>query len=452
MQQPKFRQDHPSGTRLSLAKFSYTTTPVDHPGPLSWSHINGNGDLVCIFDKFAATGSASSKTLMKVIRNDYVLEQLDIARLVQSNLSQNGSAAKSSFAVVVKSPCLAVKYPQNGSIRRFQLKFLADRDFYTALSLLSEIDCPITEGNATAVQQPPRRLPSSSSWASFQAPTIIWKNGNTVMTPESNATGPFHVMTQGPAAPYPPSPSPYTTPGIMVPADQELRPTRPMSHMPSVDHSIELAQQVVHTETSSRPSTTQGYHDIQELNQVLPPKRDLPFLKPGTKRKRTESTIEQAAEKPKSSRVSQLANQTNRNTLERSDTVMSDASSQSLVATQPYPDPVEPVSTQPYSQPDKENLPQPQRPIEHIAPTIYTAVARDSTLNDIQVRRSQSPMQPGVPPSVEKQLSAYLSSPNPERVEFLENWMCELINDDSFMTLCQDVEATWRRFAFGIRK
>jgi hypothetical protein len=73
MQQPKFRQDHPSGTRLPLAKFSYTTTPVDHPGPLSWSHINGNGDLVCIFDKFAATGSASSKTLMKVIRNDYVL-------------------------------------------------------------------------------------------------------------------------------------------------------------------------------------------------------------------------------------------------------------------------------------------------------------------------------------------------------------------------------------------
>lgn len=73
MQQSKFRQEYSSGTRLSLAKFSYTTTPIDHPGPLSWSHLNGNGDLVCIFDKFAATGSASSKLIMKVIRNDSVL-------------------------------------------------------------------------------------------------------------------------------------------------------------------------------------------------------------------------------------------------------------------------------------------------------------------------------------------------------------------------------------------
>ncbi|KAJ5983964.1 hypothetical protein N7481_006063 [Penicillium waksmanii] len=439
MQQSKFRQEHPSGTRLSLAKFSYTTTPIDHPGPLSWCHINGNGDLVCIFDKFAATGSASSKLIMKVIRNDSVLEQIDIARLVQSNVLLNGFVTKSSFAVVIKSPCLAVKYPQNGLIRRFQLKFLADRDFYTALSLLCEINCPITEGNATAVQQPPRQLPSSSSWASFQAPTIIWKNGNTAMTPESNATGPFHEMAQGPA-------------GTILPADQELGPTRPMLHIPSIEHSAGLAQQAAHAETSSRPSTTQGYHDIQELNQVLPPKRDLPFLKPGTKRKRAEPTIEPAAEKPKSSRVSQLANQANRNTLERSDTIMSDASSQSLVPTQPYPEPMEPVSTQPYSQPDKENQPQPQRPTERIATTVYAAVARNSTSNNIQVRRSQSPTQHAVPPSIEKQLSAYLSSPNPERVEFLENWMCELINDDSFMTLCQDVEATWRRFAFGIKK
>jgi hypothetical protein len=225
-----------------------------------------------------------------------------------------------------------------------------------------------------------------------------------------------------------------------------------MLHIPSIGQSAGLVQQAAHTETISRPSTTQGYHDIQELNQVLPPKRDLPFLKPGTKRKRTEPTIELAAEKPKSSRVSQLANQTNRNTLERSDTIMSDASSQPLVPTQPYPEPMEPVSTQPYAQPDKENQPQPQRPTERITTTIHTAVAQNSTSNNIQVRRSQSPTQHAVPISIEKQLSAYLSSPNPERVEFLENWMCELINDDSFMTLCQDVEATWRRFAFGIKK
>lgn len=73
MQQSAFRQTHPSGTRLSLAKFSYTTTPIDYPGPLSWNHINGHGDLVSLFDKVAPNESTSSKLIMKVLRNDAIL-------------------------------------------------------------------------------------------------------------------------------------------------------------------------------------------------------------------------------------------------------------------------------------------------------------------------------------------------------------------------------------------
>jgi hypothetical protein len=49
----------------------------------------------------------------------------------------------------------------------------------------------------------------------------------------------------------------------------------------------------------------------------------------------------------------------------------------------------------------------------------------------------------------EDQLAEYLAHPTAERLAFLENWMCELIEDEQFMTLCQDVESTWRRFAFG---
>lgn len=66
-----------------------------------------------------------------------------------------------------------------------------------------------------------------------------------------------------------------------------------------------------------------------------------------------------------------------------------------------------------------------------------------------------NPVQPSAeetqkaPVSVESQFASYLSAPTPERIAFLENWMCELIDDDHFMTLCEDVEATWKRFAFG---
>lgn len=73
MQNSTFHQSHSTGTRLSLAKFSYTTTPVDHPGPLSWSHINGLGDLACVFDKLTATESSSLKLIMKVTRGDSIL-------------------------------------------------------------------------------------------------------------------------------------------------------------------------------------------------------------------------------------------------------------------------------------------------------------------------------------------------------------------------------------------
>lgn len=54
--------------------------------------------------------------------------------------------------------------------------------------------------------------------------------------------------------------------------------------------------------------------------------------------------------------------------------------------------------------------------------------------------------------SVEGELSQYVKSPTVERTVFLENWMCELIQDENFVTLCEDVEATWRRFAFGMKR
>lgn len=128
---------------------------------------------------------------------------------------------------------------------------------------------------------------------------------------------------------------------------------------------------------------------------------------------------------------------------------MSDTSSQSLVPTQVYPESMEPPSTQTYIQPDMGV--QAQNPIERLAKTVSAAVSCNAP-NIVQVERTQSPSQRAAPVSVEDQLAAYLSFPNPERVQFLENWMCELIDDDGFMTLCQDVEATWRRFAFGTKK
>lgn len=81
-------------------------------------------------------------------------------------------------------------------VRRFQIKFSQDRDYYTALAILSEINCPLTEGNTPPVH-PLQRLSSSSSWASgpsAQLSTTAATNVNPAMTPASNATVPFYPM------------------------------------------------------------------------------------------------------------------------------------------------------------------------------------------------------------------------------------------------------------------
>ena len=46
-------------------------------------------------------------------------------------------------------------------------------------------------------------------------------------------------------------------------------------------------------------------------------------------------------------------------------------------------------------------------------------------------------------------LSAYLDSPASDRASLVENWICEQLEDDAFIQLCEDVEGVWRRIALG---
>ena len=46
-------------------------------------------------------------------------------------------------------------------------------------------------------------------------------------------------------------------------------------------------------------------------------------------------------------------------------------------------------------------------------------------------------------------LSSYISEPTQQRTAKLQNWICEHIDDDAFLQLCQDVEGAWVRIALG---
>lgn len=64
--------------RLVLAKFSHTTTSIDHSGPLSWTHITGHGDIVAVFERYPALASASAGTWLKIFQNHEKLVTSDL--------------------------------------------------------------------------------------------------------------------------------------------------------------------------------------------------------------------------------------------------------------------------------------------------------------------------------------------------------------------------------------
>ncbi|OQD83435.1 hypothetical protein PENANT_c016G10619 [Penicillium antarcticum] len=447
--------------RLAIAKFSHTTTAIDHIGPLTWNHVSGNEDLVCIFEKIHNGDSVPIRLIQRVIRGNVILEEVNLTNLVQmaalrAKSDMNGSLPKFPFAAVVKLPCLAIKYPDGGNhIRRFQIKFTTEGDYNTALAILGEIGCLLTEGNTPV----PRPTPSVSSWTSghlSHAPTIM--NPSTSIR---SIGAPFHhIGTYGSERTTPlRASSPASTvsyaPCRFGPRQPTFnRPTQniePPVMAPFQSTHIPHAQYQEPEPSSSQLSIVSAIHNLDQLNQMLPPKRDLPFQKPPTKKPRSASVTRATENKPQPADLAKSQEQF-RHSLHA---VMQ--SEPSALDTGLPESQIQPPSQQaPYSEASQTSLADEDfvsqdipstRAIKHSAQKRSIQIASQADTNNV-VNDTDAPAHT-VPVMTEDHLAQYLAAPTPERVAFLENWMCGLIEDDRFMTLCQDVEGTWRRFAFG---
>ncbi|OQE06801.1 hypothetical protein PENVUL_c016G03278 [Penicillium vulpinum] len=463
----------PQVLRLAIAKFSHTTTTIDHVGPLTWNHIPGSGDLACIFEKFLDSASVPSILIQKVVRGDCIMEQLDLVFFTRMAAMQAGliPPSRPHFAVVVKSPCLAVKYPHGGTqLRRFQIKFATEHDYFTALAVLGEINCPLIEGKipVPALQ----RFPSVSSWTSGNLSSIVPRTTNTAATSTgsngvhfyptgalgSGGTTPIRVSSPASTISHPMSrlgPVPAFNPPSqsMEPVDLFQPPhDSTLAHMSNKEPDL----------PSSQISTISATHDFDQLNQMLPPKRDLPFPKPTAKKPRAARSTRTTQKHPPSapSPTSQPTEPTKdpeppRSLVAKPDTNSSLPDSNSQVLSQPNPCP---EASQPLlceEPPASQNTAPTCEPAEQ---TSQVPSVQDTSHTQNDVPKSNSNDAPASKPNekvtalIEDDLARYLSSPTAERIVFLENWMCELIDDDDFMALCEDVDGTWRRFAFGQRK
>jgi hypothetical protein len=207
---------------------------------------------------------------------------------------------------------------------------------------------------------------------------------------------------------------------------------------------------------SSQLSAISAIHDVDQLNQMLPPKRDLPFSKPTAKKPRaaarTTQGHPQSAPPPSPQPTEQTKDPEPRPPLVAEPNAHSgvpDSDSQLLSQPNPCPEASQPLllyEEHPASQPTAPICEPAERTSQ--VPSVQN---KSQTQNDLTNSNNNSASKPNGKDtaSAEDHLARYLSSPTAERIVFLENWMCELIDDDSFMALCEDVDGTWRRFAFG---
>ncbi|KKA25794.1 hypothetical protein T310_0180 [Rasamsonia emersonii CBS 393.64] len=497
---------------FALGKYSQAITSIDHNGPVNWNHLHGNGDLSVVFEKHSLSASATSsghETLyLKVIHGQRNLEELDLNYLAreatQQALSRQARSVKPVVAVIVKLPCIAIRYPG----RVGQLKFSSDRDYYTALAILSEINCPFTEPAASHTSRSTSLRPASSSsqmmmsvsssfappedWG-YQSPAMSGLNprGNGLSRSQSTVGSSSETRSSISASSTRSSLSSHTAchpnenmaPPMNNTAENGSRPVT--QHLGSTRSEVGLRGHGT-SQSNERPTTAPAFHDPQALNQALPPKRELPFSRPGN----SYTSSKLSSTKPSSTNgtgsglqadmldgLSSTSGSLSRRSGHEKLIGQNDAAASSLG--QPFtlkeaekrwsvnqdqvlnqPSATSRSTSSPTGRLIRSATTASHQPGFHFqSPQAQTGASPISNVpSDLESRQQSTTVAsndtisiplPSQAPINSADLSSYLEIPESERSALVDSWICEQLEDDGFVTLCQDVERVWRRIAFG---
>ncbi|KAK2879291.1 hypothetical protein FQN49_001012 [Arthroderma sp. PD_2] len=458
-------QSNGSGGTLTLQilKFSYTTTSADRAAPLAWTHLSGGSDLLATFPTVRVRDESSKWTresrLLKVMKGHEVLEELDLGLLAQQGSSSATAAAKAPVAIIVKSPCLAIRYPSGvNQIRRFQVKFASAADYYQVIAVLKAARCPITEPPASIVQPSPYTAPAPGpSYAGAECQ-------NVPPTPESVTTSTCYYadglgtrpVSSAFADTRPSSmESSMTLPNLPAPRpSSSLMPSRPLfQRRPQVQAQIQ-------EQATTRPSTAPTFLTTDSLSQLLPPRRELPFAKA---RKRPAQRSPAGSPRPKKAddvgqgkEHQQTARPVVAETVTRTPNLATPLVESSIQ--RPSHDWVKEKGSEKERGLGGENYPRTLLPSPNISPQKIGGGQYSIENNTITIADTDEPTREGIssdsrntnyPPFTREDLSSYASLPSAERSDLIESWICQQLQSDSFITLCQDMEGVWKRLAFG---
>ncbi|KPI39986.1 uncharacterized protein AB675_11442 [Cyphellophora attinorum] len=280
---------------LSLQKFSSAVILRDSNGPLPWTHLASRGELFAIFDTVRhvrSDGTIQDAKRFKILRDPDVLEDIDLQILASEtkraiNMAKDASDHNRdhNVAVIKKVPVIAVKYPvPGGQVKRFQIRFSEDADFYEACKQMSNSGVHMLEAGTfpstrQGINQPVKPV---QTLGTYQQPHFATRSATSAVSaidPRlTNSVAEQHMTTTNQSA--------HKLLDDSHCNEQAWMGTRNPVFQ-AADDINKVNIDLYTPRTSTAPPKV-----VQHLSQLLPPPRELPFKpKEISKRQVDEKTI-----------------------------------------------------------------------------------------------------------------------------------------------------------------
>ncbi|RPA96668.1 hypothetical protein L873DRAFT_1206933 [Choiromyces venosus 120613-1] len=152
-----------------ICKYSYSVTPISNRSQSPWLHFAQRDNIHLVLQ----TGQpgdvfdhSSSQTRMKIVWGAQTLEDIELTTLVQKTIPGGNffQDPQPALMAIGRSPMLAIKYLDKENIRRFQIKFVLEDDYQSAVASLEKMNCLV---------KPPPTLQGVTEPASQAPPTQI---------------------------------------------------------------------------------------------------------------------------------------------------------------------------------------------------------------------------------------------------------------------------------------
>lgn len=224
------------------------------------------------------------------------------------------------------------------------------------------------------------------------------------------------------------------------------------------------------------PATAPGFQNSNDLNTVLPPKRELPFPRVTAKR----------AQRPSKGAKFPNIVDAGRGTKRNLDSYQQVVAASEAKAPQEPTDPIEITLPEKILNPSWTNtiplnMIHTQQPTEGESHVDTTALGSSvSTLPASASNTSLEALQNSIASVLQAyntipkengtivtqkavvnhastsaesipcaDIGSYFHAPDSERAKLIESWICQQLENDEFLQLCVDLEGVWKRIAFG---